>query len=88
MSDREVIILNVQKGLIEIINLQTKNVFELKHDFIVEETVFTTIETFSETNLFCIVEKGGIGNHQLRLTYFDYSRVFEISEPLTQWNSG
>ena len=70
MNAKEVIVLNVADSKIDIINLESHNIIHVNHHFLFEDAAFMSIETFSDTSLFCIVEKGGVGDHRLRLTYY------------------
>ena len=84
MNEKEVIVLNVPEQKIDIIDLSTKNVNQISHQYLFEDTASMQLETFADTQMFCVVEKGGQGDNRLRLTYYNYK---DLSKPVLQWES-
>ena len=54
-NEREVIVMNVAEGSIEVIDLLTHNVKAYGHDFSFEDTAGMEILVFNDSKLFCIV---------------------------------
>jgi hypothetical protein len=75
VSEKEVIVLNVPDSKIEILNLQTHDIIKLNHDYLFDDVAQMTIETFSETRLFCVKEQGGHNDHKMQLTYYNYEGI-------------
>lgn len=72
-NEREVIVLNVAKGEIEIIDLANYETRTKKHSFTYPDTSYMQIHTFYDTRLLCVQESGLIGDGKLVLTYYLYS---------------
>ena len=71
-NEREVIVLNVGEGNIEVIDLLTHTFKSYTHDFSFENTASMDILVFNDSKLFCVVEEGSSGDHRLFLTYYTY----------------
>lgn len=54
-NEREVIVMNVAEGSIEVIDLLTHIVKAYRHDFSFEDTASMEILVFNDSKLFCIV---------------------------------
>jgi hypothetical protein len=54
-NEREVIVMNVAEGSIEVIDLLTHKVKAYGHDFSFEDTAGMEILVFNDSKLFCIV---------------------------------
>lgn len=66
------IVLNVPESKIDVLNLETHEILDVDHQYLFEDVAQMTIETFSETRMFCVKEQGGYNDHRLRLTYYAY----------------
>ncbi len=62
---------------IDIINLETQKVRSINHDYLFDDVSQMNIETFYDTKLFAIVEKGTFNDPRLRLTYYRYQDTYE-----------
>jgi hypothetical protein len=87
MNDKEVIVLNVAESKIDIINLQTQKIIQVNNQYLFDDTASMELMTFPETRLFCIIERGGLNDNRLRLTYYSYDGISEDSQPVAQWLS-
>lgn len=85
MIDKEVIVCNVKDSKIDFINLETKKILQVNHQYLFEDNGSLKLETFSETRLICLIERGGLNDNRLRLTYYDYEGLQEHSKPKIQW---
>lgn len=85
MTDKEVIVCNVKDSKIDFINLETKKILQVNHQYLFEDNGSLKLETFSETRLICLIERGGLNDNRLRLTYYDYEGLQEHSKPKIQW---
>lgn len=71
-NEREVIVLNVSAGQIEVVDLLTHSIRSSPHTFAYEDTASMEIMVFNDSKLFCVVERGSSGDHRLFLTYYAY----------------
>ena len=89
INEREVIVMDVPKSHIDIINLEDRKVRSIEHQYLFEDVAQMCIQTFYDTKMFCIVEKGTFNDHRLRLTYYDYNSTYEVEKckPVCEWQS-
>lgn len=87
LNEKEVIVLNVLDSKIDIINLETHKIIQVNHDYLFDDVAQMTVETFYDTKLFLVLEKGGFNDHRLRLTYYPYSHISPETQPVAQWQS-
>lgn len=81
MVDHEAIVLNVPEHSIDVIDLRTYDIIQVKHHYLHQNTASLSIETFCHSNLLCIVEKGDYKEQQLILTYYNHYCICEKTEP-------
>lgn len=55
LNDYEIIIMNVSENHIDIINLKAQTLFQTKHKFMVTAVERLELETFIDSQYFCIV---------------------------------
>ena len=65
---------------IDIINLRKKSKRSINFHYIFDDVAQMNIETFHDTNMFCIIEKGTFNQPKLRLSYFKYDECHNFSE--------
>ena len=53
-NEREVIVMNVSKNLIDIIDLSTYEIRSYPHEYSFPDTVYMEIHLFHNTKIFCI----------------------------------
>ena len=89
INEREVIVMDVPRNHIDIINLEEKKVRSIDHQYLFEDVAQMVIETFYETKLFAIIERGTFNDHRLRLTYYQYSSTYEPEKckPVVEWQT-
>lgn len=89
LNEREVIVMYVPDQHIDIINLETKTVRSINHEYLFDDVAQMTIETFYDTKLFAIVEKGTFNDPRLRLTYYRYDDTYdpEKCKPVAEFAS-
>lgn len=77
LNEREVILMYVPDRHIDIINLETKTVRSINHEYLFDDVAQMNIETFYDTKKFVIIEKGTFNDPRLRLTYYQYEDTYE-----------
>ena len=77
LDEREVVVMNVPESKIDILNLETQKVRSIEHQYLYEDVAQMIMETFYDTKMFVIIEKGTFNDHRLRLTYYSYDTTYE-----------
>lgn len=62
--------MDVPEEKIDLINLRTKTTRSITFTYLFDDVAQMGIETFFDTRMFCIVEKGAYNEEKLRLSYF------------------
>lgn len=89
LNDREVIVMYVPESHIDIINLETQTVRHINHEYLFDDVAQMNIETFYDTKMFVIIEKGTFNDPRLRLTYYQYEQTLnpETCKPVAEFQS-
>ena len=69
--------MDVPSQKIDIINLETKTTRSINHEYLFDDVAQMNIETFYDTKMFVIIEKGNFNDPRLRLTYYRYEDTYE-----------
>jgi thiamine pyrophosphokinase len=71
LQEDRAIVLNVNEGKIDLINLNNHTISSVNHLYQMEDTSYMKIVVFSETNIFAVIEKNMI-KEELRfiITYY------------------
>ena len=77
LNEREIVVMNVPESKIDILNLETQKVRSIEHQYLYEDVAQMIMETFYDTKMFVIIEKGTFNDHRLRLTYYSYDTTYE-----------
>jgi len=81
-----VILFEVRAHQIVILNLETYAFTRFPHQFTVDDSALTEVETFYDTKLLCVREHGGVNDHRLVLTYYSYP-LKEGDKPIEKYES-
>ena len=69
--------MDVPSQKIDIINLETKTTRSINHEYLFDDVAQMSIETFYDTKMFVIIEKGTFNDPKLKLTYYRYEDTYE-----------
>jgi hypothetical protein len=75
LYDKEVIVLNLSKKQIDIINLERNTVTSIDHKFLLDDVHQMEILTFYKTKYFCVVEIDRTKEKLFKLTYYSYGAL-------------
>ncbi len=53
----------------------------INHQFLFDDVAQMQCETFYETKMFCVLERGTYNDHRLQLTYYRYDGINPESKP-------
>lgn len=69
--------MDVPNQNIDIINLSNKATRSISHNYLLDDVAQMNIETFFDTKMFVIIEKGTFNDPTLKLTYYQYEDTYE-----------
>jgi hypothetical protein len=91
LHEDEVIVMYVPDNHIDLINLRSRTTRSIHFNYLFDDVAQMSIETFFDTKMFCIIEKGTFNDPRLRLNYFreeDYKgNAIETVKPCSEYHS-
>jgi fructose-1-phosphate kinase PfkB-like protein len=78
-NPHEVVILETRNNCITVLDLRTREQREIPHHFMFEESDQSSVMTFGETGMICVLEQGRYNDSRFKLTY--YSSITTKSKP-------
>jgi hypothetical protein len=92
-SEKEVIVPNVTKGQLEIIDLTNYQTRTHPHEFTFPDSASLELHAFYDTRYLCVQESGLIGDGKLILSYYAYTshsfdKISQFKSEEGEWNYG